>query len=138
MLIFLYGKDAYRRHGKLQELIDTYKNKHELADLAFFDFAEEGTYAHARHFVDSGSLFTDKKLAVFKNIIPSPEEGELHSLISDNDLTKDANTIIIATSEKDSVSKKWAFLCEEPVVHQKFEHLTGGMPRQSGGQSLRT
>jgi DNA polymerase III delta subunit len=123
MVIYLYGKDSYRRNQKLKELIFAYREKHPAMDFLSVDFEEdEEGFARARDFLKQPSMFVDSKLLVMKEIaaLPEKERKALTKILKPEAET--SKTFIIISDSEESLSD-FKFLLEEPVKHQSFAVL---------------
>ncbi|HMB17539.1 MAG TPA: hypothetical protein VKO61_01365 [Candidatus Paceibacterota bacterium] len=122
MIITLYGKDSYIRKNKKQELIDSYKSKHEDADVVFFDLDEDKeAWIEVKDFLKQPSMFVDSKLAVVKNgtKVSKKEWREvLKSYLEDK-------SVFIIFSQERKPSKKFRFLLKSPAKIQEFKELEG-------------
>jgi DNA polymerase-3 subunit delta len=71
MIIFLYGKDAYRSKEKLEEIVAHYKEVHKSGlNLSYLD-ASEITFADLRNALNVSSMFAETKLVILKNVFSS-------------------------------------------------------------------
>ena len=70
MIIFLFGKDTYRLHRKLNEIKEGYNKKVGQPNLNFeqFDALEIG-FKEFWDRIFQGSIFTDRKLVYIKNLL---------------------------------------------------------------------
>lgn len=74
MLHILYGPDIYRSRGKLDEMIEKYQSSdsNRRADISMHVFdAEEDDAGQIKQLVETGSLFSTKKLIVVKRMLSS-------------------------------------------------------------------
>ena len=123
MIIFLYGKDSYRRKEKEKEIIELYRKKHQYFDFQKFDFLEDKekkSFICLKDFLNQTSLFGYFKLALVHNFFNYSEQ-ELIKLIK-NELNKEKDTLII--SNKDCPKKFESLLLKKPVISQRFGDLT--------------
>ena len=76
MLLVLHGPDTYRSRKKLNEIIDEYRKKTGSGfDLHRFD-VEEQDPAELKRFVETPSLFAQKKLVVVEHALAHPSAFE--------------------------------------------------------------
>jgi DNA polymerase-3 subunit delta len=69
MVYFFYGADSYRLRQKVKSVIDGYQTKHKSGlNLARFDFDKAGSFDKFKNFVESVSMFSEKKLAIIENL----------------------------------------------------------------------
>jgi len=122
MLITLYGPDSYRRLRKLNEILDTYREKYTGLSQERFDLAEEESLNRLKNFVSTRSMFDPVRLVILDNILDHPSKKELKELLKANTGTKDL-TIIINSNKKPPATHK--FLLEKGVTSQKFSKLAG-------------
>jgi len=67
MLIYLYGKDSYRRQKEFNVIIEEYRNKHSNLSLAYFDLENPDEFLRLKEFSSQMLIFDNKKLAVLKS-----------------------------------------------------------------------
>ncbi len=126
MIIYLYGKDSYRRNEKLRSLIGEYKEKHPQTDLFFADFGDEpGNLPKIKEFLNQPSMFADSKVAVIKEIGSVPDEDVKELLRVLKSKINEPKTFILISSGVPS-KKNFSFLLEKPVKNQEFVELEGG------------
>ncbi len=118
MLIFLYGKDSYRRKQKQKEIISIYKRKHPQFDFKRFDLAEDN-FEDLMDFLDQPSLFENFKLALVDNIFKVNSKKLINFLKIQ--LNRKKTTLII--SEDSCPEKEFEFLTKSPVISQKFQEM---------------
>ncbi len=110
MLIFLYGKDAYRVINNSQTIIASYCNKHK-SGLNFheFDFDDKAQIDQLENTVKSLSFFDEVKLVCIKGIFSDSRAcTKLLSLISDYNLeiNKDIVLMFIERTDRNELDKK--------------------------------
>lgn len=75
MIYLLHGSDVLRSQEKLNEIVSEYREKH--GDLSVHQFdAEEAEFEQFKSALDTGSLFSAKKLAVVKYFFESEWERD--------------------------------------------------------------
>ncbi|MFB6212481.1 MAG: hypothetical protein ABEI53_01530, partial [Candidatus Magasanikbacteria bacterium] len=124
MVIYLYGKDSYRRKNKLQNLISTYEDKHGKAlDVSRFDLSEDGEeWKEVKDYLKQPSMFQESKVAVIKEAEEVTKKGWIKTLKKYLD---SKNVFILISEDREKPLKKFKFLTEPPVKNQKFEKLKG-------------
>lgn len=122
MLITLYGPDSYRRLHKLNEILDTYREKYTGFSHERFDLAEEETLDRLKNFASTRSMFDSARLVILDNILDHPAKKELKELLKSNAEVKDI-TIIINLDKKPPATHK--FLLEKGTTSQEFPKLAG-------------
>lgn len=122
MLITLYGPDSYRRLRKLNEILDTYREKYTGFSHERFNLAEEETLDRLKNFVSTRSMFDSVRLVILDNILDHPSKKELKELLKANTETKDI-TIIINLDKNPPATHK--FLLEKGATSQEFSKLKG-------------
>lgn len=122
MLITLYGPDSYRRLRKLNDILDTYREKYTGLSHERLDMAEEDALDRLKNFVSTRSMFDPVRLVVLENILEQPSKKELKELLKANTETKDI-TIIVILDKKPPATHK--FLLEKGIISQEFSKLEG-------------
>lgn len=125
MLIYLYGKDSYRRQKKLSSILDSYKKKHQNSDVETFNLEEdESEWQEAKDFLRQPSMFSDSKIVVVKEGT-KVDKKSWTSVLKEYKDKKDAFILITDSSKKPK--KKFKFLIEEDenIRSQKFKELKG-------------
>ena len=106
MIIFLFGEDEFRSNRKLAEIKQKFLEKNPDGVSGLFDFAEPGVKISELVLkLSSGGLFSDKKLAIVKNILQNKTAAEDKELLdflkkTDKGETKDL-TLVFWEKEKD-------------------------------------
>ena len=120
MIIFLYGKDSYRRNRKLKELSDAYREKHAPIDMAVFDLEDNpDDWQKAGDFLNQPSMFVDSKLAVVKGAQAVSSKEWIDILKAQIEAEK----VFVIISEENPPKKEFKFLTKENVTSQKFDEL---------------
>lgn len=123
MIIFLYGKDSYRRKEKEKEIIGLYRKKHQYFDFQKFDFLEDkekNNFTHLKDFLNQSSLFGYFKLALVYNFF-SYDKTKLVELAK-NQLDREKMVLVI--SNKDCPKDFEPLLLKKPAISQRFGDLT--------------
>ncbi|MEE9164810.1 MAG: hypothetical protein V3U15_00950, partial [Nitrospinota bacterium] len=72
MLLFVHGTESYRIHEQFQEWLRQYRSKHKSGlNEVFFDI-KDFNIEEFRNYLNSTSMFGEKKLIVLRNIFSSP------------------------------------------------------------------
>ena len=124
MIIFLYGKDSYRKNSKLKEILFEYKQKHSKFTVESFDLSENGQFDELKDFIKSNSLFDDFKLGIIgggSSLIP---EDQKEYIILLKEILKHKELVLIISEDK-APNKDFKFLLEKPVQSQNFSALIG-------------
>ncbi len=123
MIVYLYGKDSYRRTKKLNEIIRLNKEKQPNADIFFIDLSEDqSAWQKAKEFLEQPSMFSDSKTLVVC------ESGEVEEKEWIKILKKQVTTSKVFVIISDSCAKPkkaFSFLISEPVKIQEFPELEG-------------
>lgn len=110
MLIFLYGKDAYRVINNSQTIIASYCNKHKSGlDFHEFDFNDKAQIDQLENAVKSLSFFDEVKLICIKGIFSDSHAcGKLLFLINDYSLAvnKDIVLMFVERTDQGELDKK--------------------------------
>lgn len=131
MTIFLYGEDDFRSSRKLAEI----KNRFlqickEGSALFVFDFSEDD--ANIEEIIprlSSGGLFSNKKLAIFKNALQNKKMTEDENLLNflkkiTKDETKDLDVVFWEKEKFDRSAKLIKFLLSNSK-REEFNFLEG-------------
>jgi DNA polymerase-3 subunit delta len=129
MIIFLFGEDEFRSSRKLTEIKNKFfQNYKEGGTLFVFDFAEPGAKISELIIkLASGGLFSNKKLAIVKNILQNKMAAENKELL---DFLKKAEkgemkdlTLVFLEKEKIDKKLKLAKFLFEKSKKQEFVFL---------------
>lgn len=122
MIILLYGEDNFRLNQKLNEIINTYKTKHQ-SGLDFACFREDLDIDKVKLKIESVSMFNEKKLIILKNIFNNENfQEDFFQYIKEKKLKSSQDEIITLYQEgKLAISgfKRKVSMLEE------FKPLTG-------------
>ncbi|MDI6777629.1 MAG: DNA polymerase III subunit delta [Patescibacteria group bacterium] len=131
MIIFLFGEDEFRSNRKLAEIKNKFlQNYKEGGTLFVFDFAEkEEKISELPMKLSSGGLFSNKKLAIVKNILQNKTAAENQEFLEylkkkDKGETKDLTLVFWEKEKIDKKSKLAKFLLEKSKK-QEFVFLEG-------------
>ena len=131
MIIFLYGEDEFRSSRKLAEIKNKFlQNYKEGGTLFVFDFAQSETKTDSFLMnLSSRGLFSNKKLAIVKNILQNKTGAESKELLdflkrADKGETKDL-TLVFWEKEKIDKKLKVAKFLFEKAKKQEFIPLQG-------------
>lgn len=77
MIYFFYGVDSFRIRQKVNEVVAKYRAKHKSGlNFSRFDLAQEEKLVGLKEFLESCSMFAEKKLAVVENLLNSSAEQQ--------------------------------------------------------------
>jgi DNA polymerase-3 subunit delta len=131
MIIFLYGEDVYRSGRKLAEIKSKFleKNK-EGASLSVFDFAEKDyNLDDIITNISSGGLFSQKRLALIKNIFSAKkifENDNFEKFLKSEAKNEKSDLILVFfDSGKIKKSEKFYKLLQKIAKCQEFKLLDG-------------
>lgn len=69
MIFFFYGEDDFRLKQKISSVIAGYRQKHKSGfNFGSFDLAQDEEWEKLKNFLDSFSMFAEKKLAVVRDL----------------------------------------------------------------------
>lgn len=75
MVFFFYGADSFRIRQKVNNVISEYQAKHKSGlNFGKFDFGEPETPDKLKNFLDSSSMFAEKKLAIVANLFSAGKD----------------------------------------------------------------
>ena len=121
MIIFLSGRDDYRRAVKRREIVGEFEKKHSRIGVDCFNLASDGALERLISFCRNQSVFEPSKLAVCEEAFEN-NAGDfalvLKAVIENRDVT-------ILLSESEKPPKPLSFLGNPPVLSQSFEILRG-------------
>ncbi len=122
MVIFLYGRDDYRREEKKRSIQAEFLKKYSGLAIGNFDIAEKEGLDDLRSFLKSQSIFEVKKIAFVENALqietPDAFVKELAQFLKSKDTT-------IVLSENGKPTKSFSVLLEKPSLAQEFRPLEG-------------
>jgi len=123
MIIYLYGKDSYRRNKKLQELVAAYKKKHKMLDFLAVDLEDNpDDWLKVRDFLNQPSMFVESKLALVKQSNAVKKKEWLMVL---KKYLKTDKIFILISDDNDKPEKDFSFLIKAPVKSTEFPELSG-------------
>lgn len=121
MIVFLYGKDNYRREAKKRSIVAEFEKKHSALGIGKFDLAAPGGAEGFLDFVRNQSMFEPLKLVVLENAF----EADTDFLAKELSLLRDHKSTTVLLSERDEPPRELELLLEKPVLGQEFKALTG-------------
>src|SRR3989339_168380 len=131
MIIFLYGEDGFRSNRKLAEIKNKFTEKYKEGGTLFvFDFVEPGAKISDLIIkLSSGGLFSNKKLAIVKNILQNKTAAQDLELLdflkkADKGEIKDLTLVFWEKERIDKKLKLAKFLLEK-TKKQEFGLLDG-------------
>ncbi len=122
MIIFLSGRDSYRRAVKEREIIGAYRKKHGSISDDRFDFDQDSKIEDLEGFLMNTSMFDLSKLAVVESIPKAPTVRLVKLLKSCLKGNLDTTVLIISETPPPAALK---FLKEKPAIYQDFPLLSG-------------
>ena len=128
MIIFLYGEDEFRSNRKLAEIKNKFFEKNPDVTSGLFDFSEPAAKINEMLLkLASGGLFSNKKLAIVKNILQNKTAAEDKELL--DFLKKEGKgemkdlTLVFWEKEKIDKKLKLAKFLLEKSKKQEFNPL---------------
>ena len=133
MLYFFYGPEKFRLKRKLDKVVRAYRTKHQSGlNLAFFN-GEESNFDDFKTFIQTASLFNEKRLAVFRNVLTLEEKAasKLLEFLKSGHLKDSQSKFVVFSQEEEIKEKKlpkikkniFDFLVSPSVHSQKFDYL---------------
>ncbi|HOB89800.1 MAG TPA: hypothetical protein PKG74_00505, partial [Candidatus Colwellbacteria bacterium] len=125
MVLLFYGRDAFRRKQKIDEILGAYRDKRGNLGVFKADLEDNiEAFDEAIDFLKNQSLFDPLKIVVFKNFSSSlfkasKRTKDLKELINLHKDSKD--TLIFSAETKPTADFKFFF--DEEVKSQEFEEL---------------
>ena len=109
MVYFFYGVDSYRLRQKVNSVIASYRAKHASGlNLEQFDFGEDGVFDRLVNFIQSFSMFAEKKLALVENLFEArkSEQGKFLAYLQKGEILKNQESFLVIsqvmTSDEDN------------------------------------
>lgn len=142
MVFFFYGEDSYRIRQKISSVIAGYQAKHKSGlNFGRFDFSREGEWDKFKNFIDSFSMFAEKKLAVLDGVLntkKSEAQNKFLEFLEASDIAKDQERFVVIGQELRRAEEKkgggyvlgeakelFKKLTAKNVSFQEFENLSG-------------
>lgn len=120
MVIYLYGSDSYRRKQKLDEALQSYKNKYTTHDLLHVDLSEDKEgWTRARDFLVQPALFVESKVLVLREV--AREEHVAHHEIIRREISSPKTFVLISDAE--GPVPAFSFLLKESFQTHQFQEL---------------
>jgi len=130
MVYFFYGAETFLLRQKVNNEISRYRAKHQSGlNFGRFDFTQEQTFADFKKFIESYSMFAEKKLAIGENLFdaPSATQEVFIKYLETSDLLKDMESFLIIVQElrlNEERKKKEKYILKD-VAKELFKKLTG-------------
>lgn len=143
MVYFFYGSDSFRLRQKLHNVVEQYRAKHKSGlNFGRFDFAQDESFASFRNFVESYSMFSEKKLAIIENLFEAPAAAQENFVgyLEGGKPLKDKEIFLIVIQElrpnddkkkegkyvlKDAAKKLFGTLTSQSIIGEEFNPLEG-------------
>lgn len=122
MIILLFGEDTYRSKQKLKKIIEEYEARQEGADFEDFE-ASDIDYRDFRDQFRQASMFTEKKLAVARNVFQEDEFKE--KFLEDAERWNESEDTIVLFEEKVAKSDALFKFIKKNAEWEQFELLEG-------------
>jgi DNA polymerase III subunit delta len=130
MLIFIFGQDTYRSREEMRKIIADHKK----ASLNWFNFMridakekEAEIFEQIRETVNTGSMFSEKKLIIAENVFSAPIEtqSKILEFLKNKNMQKDGNAKIVFWAEEIETKNELLEYLEKNAECRKFELLRG-------------
>ncbi|KKS14015.1 MAG: polymerase III, delta subunit protein [Candidatus Yanofskybacteria bacterium GW2011_GWA1_41_6] len=96
MVIFLYGPDSYRLKQNSNIVLDNYRKKYPGGVFFKFDLSNTDETEKVEDAVKSGSLFSDVKLLILKNVFSNKAGSDrIGELIRAQNILKEKDTVLL-------------------------------------------
>lgn len=142
MVFFFYGADFYRIRQKVNSVVSEYQTKHKSGlNFSRFDFGEPEELDKLKNFLDSSSMFAEKKLAVAENLfsVGKDTQEEFLENLKNSDILKTQDKFLVVAQELSLAEDKKAkqkyvlknsqelfkALTSKMVKTEEFDYLTG-------------
>lgn len=130
MLYFFYGADGFRLRQKVNSVIAQYRLKHKSGlNFGRFDLALDEEFSKLKFFLDSYSMFAEKKLAILENLFEAPLAAKEQFLeyLSSGGIIKDQESFVLVAQElarSDDKNKKEKYSFKDAPAKELFKKLT--------------
>ncbi|KKT27389.1 MAG: polymerase III, delta subunit protein [Parcubacteria group bacterium GW2011_GWA2_43_9b] len=142
MVFFFYGVDSFRIRQKVNLVIGGYQAKHKSGlNLCGFDFGEAEEFGKLKNFLESYSMFAEKKLSVVNGLFGASKEAQedFMEYLKNRDVLKTQEKFLVVAQElalsEDKKSKQkyvlknnqelFKALINKNVKVEEFDHLAG-------------
>ncbi len=142
MVFFFYGADSYCLRQKTNSVIEQYQAKHKSGlNFSRFDFGEPEALDKLKNFLDSFSMFAEKKLAIAENLFMTGKDVQESFLeyLKTSDILKTQDKFLVVAQElalsEDKKSKQkyvlknsqelFKALTNKSVKMEEFDWLAG-------------
>lgn len=102
MVFFFYGADSFRIRQKVNSIIEGYQAKHKSGlNFGKFDFGETEALDKLKNFLDSSSMFAEKKLAVVTGLFLAGKDIQEDFLeyLKKSDILKTQDNFLVVAQE---------------------------------------
>jgi len=131
MVYFFYGADSFRIRQKLNSVIKSYRAKHSSGlNFGRFNFSQEAALDDFKNFIESCSMFAEKKLAVLENLFEAKSAvlEKFAGYIGTDAIFKDRERFLIIAQElklnEDKKKKEKYAVFREALAKELFKKLT--------------
>ena len=142
MVFFFYGADSFRIRQKVNSVIEGYQAKHKSGlNFGKFDFGEPEVLDKLKNFLNSSSMFAEKKLAIVENLFLAAKDAQESFLeyFKSGDILKTQDKFLVLAQElainEDKKSKQkyglknnqelFKALTGKTVKTEEFDYLVG-------------
>ncbi len=125
MIIYLYGKDSYRRGEKAKIIIEEYKKKHSVWTVQSFDLAEAEKMGSFKDALIAQSLFDPFSFIAVAGLFPAITDlAKEFAPVLRGVLTRKETVLLIVADE--APPKAFDFLINKPATAQEFALFSAG------------
>lgn len=129
MIFFLYGENTFLSKRKLSEITKKYRSKYKSGlNLLKIEATNDG-FEKMKDFIETISMFSEKKLLVLKNLLSSPKEiqKKFQKYLKEKKIAKSENINIIIFEETKPDKKSIFFkeLFKSAFKKQEFNKIDG-------------
>lgn len=131
MIYFFYGADSFQLRQKLSQVIGQYRVKHQSGlNFARFDFTQEQDWDNFKDFIESYSMFAEKKLAIIEDLfrMPPATQQDFIRYLETKSILKDPERFLVIIQElrlADDKKKKEKYVLKDSAARELFRKLTG-------------
>lgn len=129
MIYFFYGAEPFLLRQKINSEISRYRAKHKSGlNFSRFNFVQEQSFSDFKNFIDSFSMFAEKKLAIIENLFEAPAvaQQDLVKYLGKSKILKDQERFLIIVQElrlNDDKKKKEKYILKDIAAKELFKKL---------------
>ncbi len=129
MIYFFYGAEPFLLRQKINSEISRYRARHKSGlNFSRFNFVQEQSFSDFKNFIESCSMFSEKKLAIIENLFEASAvaQQDLVKYLGKSKILKDQERFLIIVQElrlNDDKKKKEKYILKDIAVKELFKKL---------------